>query len=83
MENIRKPKYPLGTVYTPRGKVKRVCTIVDIHYTINSKGEQVKFRYVSTHEIMGQTVYDYDVVETSIILGDPIVSTQNNEGILK
>lgn len=70
---VRKPNYPIGTIYHTRGKAPRKCTIVDIHYTINSKGEQVKFRYVTTHEFLGQTVYDYDVVEASVSLGNPVI----------
>jgi len=56
----------IGTVYTANNKRKDVCTVVDIHKTYNNAGELVKTRYVATHVFMGQTVYDYDVVATTI-----------------
>lgn len=66
---IKTPKYAIGTQYKRRGKLPYVCTVVDIHTTYNSKGELVKIRYVSTHEFMGQTLADTDVVETTIAMG--------------
>jgi hypothetical protein len=63
------PKYAIGTQFKTRGKAPRTCTVVDIYRTYNSNGELVKVRYVATHEFMGQTVTDYDVVETTIVRG--------------
>lgn len=65
----REPKFPIGTRYKTRGRYPRTCTVVDILTTYNAKGEKVGFRYVSTHEMLGQTVTDYDVVEASVALG--------------
>lgn len=54
----------IGTQYECRG---RLCTVTDILKTYNSKNELVKVRYVATHELIGQVVTDYDVVETTIL----------------
>ena len=69
-------KYKIGQKYISRGKAKHECEIIDIYKTYNYKGELVKIRYVAAHKLLGQTVVDYDVVETSITmaLGFP----QNN-----
>lgn len=61
-------KYPIGTKYISRGKRKDICTVVDFLTTTNSKGEIIKIRYVATHDFMGQTVTDYDVLEGSITM---------------
>lgn len=61
--------YAIGQKYRTRGKVPRVCTVVDIFKTYNSKGELVRVRYVATHDFMGQSVTDYDVPETAIAMG--------------
>lgn len=62
-------EYPIGTKYQTRGKVKRICTVVDILKTYNAAGELVKVRYVSEHEFCGQMVRDYDVVAVTIARG--------------
>jgi hypothetical protein len=62
-------EYPIGTLFKTRGKYPRLCEVVDIFKTYDSKGELVKTRYVATHEIMGQIVTDYDVVKTTISIG--------------
>lgn len=46
-----------------------LCTVVDIYKTYNGANELVKIRYVATHEFMGQTITDYDVIETTIARG--------------
>ncbi len=63
------PKYSIGQQFTTRGKHPQVCTIVDIWTTLNSAGKPVKLRYVATHQFMGQTITDYDVLETTIAMG--------------
>lgn len=60
------PKYSIGTQFQSHDKHSKTCTITDILKTYNSKGECVKLRYVTTHEFLGQTVTDHDVVETTI-----------------
>ena len=65
----QEPKYSIGTQYRSRGKVQRVCTVVDILKTYNVAGELVSIRYVSSHDFMGQIVLDRDVVETTILMG--------------
>ena len=67
-------EYPIGTKYKTRGKAPRLCEVVDILKTYNSKGELVKTRYVATHSFMGQTVTDYNVVKTTIAMGIEINS---------
>lgn len=65
----RKPKFGIGQQYWTRDKYPRLCTVVDILKTYNSQRGLVKIRYVATHKFVGQTVTDYDVVETSIARG--------------
>lgn len=62
-------EFAIGTKFKAGGKVKRLCTVVDIHRTYNSKNELVKVRYVATHDFMGQTITDRDVVATTIKRG--------------
>lgn len=63
------PKFSIGQQFKTRGKQSRLCTVVDILKTYNAAGEQVRLRYVATHEFMGKTVTDYDVPETTIAMG--------------
>lgn len=65
----QEPKFPIGTQYETRGKVKRLCTVIDILRTYNIAGELVSIRYVASHDFMGQTVLNRDVVETTIAMG--------------
>lgn len=59
-------KFKVGDTYTDRNK--RLCTIQDILTTTNLKGEITSIRYVATHEFLGQTVTNSDVVETTIVM---------------
>jgi hypothetical protein len=61
--------YPIGTQFKTRHKHPRHCTIIDVLKTYNSKNELVSIRYVATHEVMGQTVVDRDVVAATIAMG--------------
>jgi hypothetical protein len=63
-----KPKYPIGTIYKRivAKNVFRVCTVVDIETTFNDAGEQVRQRYVSSHEFMGQSLIERDIVQLTI-----------------
>lgn len=63
------PKFKIGQTFMPYGKHPKLNTIIDIHTTTNSAGEVVKFRYVATHEFMGQVITDYDVNETTVARG--------------
>lgn len=65
----RQPKYPIGTQFKTRHKVPRHCEVVDILRTYNQANELISIRYVATHEFLGQTVTDSDVVETTITMG--------------
>jgi len=67
--NHGKMKYPIGTKYLTRGKHPRLCTVTDIWKTYDSKGDLVHKRYVATHDMLGQTVTDRDVVEVTIARG--------------
>lgn len=62
-------KYPIGMKFKTRHKSPRLCTIVDIHKTYNSKGELVRSVYVTEHEFMGQVVREQNVVQTTIDMG--------------
>lgn len=62
------PRYKIGQEYTPRGRAKRLCRVIDIHRTYNAAGELVRVRYVSQHSFMGQTITDSDVCETTIAI---------------
>ncbi len=62
-------EYPIGTRYSNGGKHPKVCTVIDILKTYNYKGELVKTRYVSTHDVLGQVVTSYDVPSVSIARG--------------
>ena len=59
----------IGTQYMTKGKHPRLCTVVDKLTTTQSDGTVCQRRYVSTHEFLGQTVYDYDVARTTIVMG--------------
>ena len=54
----------IGTQYTNRKK--QICTVSDIWKTYNSAGDLVQARYVVTHQFMGQTVTERDVLAITI-----------------
>lgn len=62
-------RFAIGQRFHTRGKAPRLCTIVDILRTYNSANELVRTRYVATHEFMGQIVYDYDVLDSTVAMG--------------
>ena len=62
-------QFSIGTQYKTRHKHPKLCTVVDIHYTYNFKGELVKVRYVAENELLGQKVVDSDVVAPTIARG--------------
>ena len=62
-------RYAIGQQYMTRGKHPQCCTVVDILTTTNAAGDRVRIRYVSTHDFLGQSVSDYDVVDATIALG--------------
>jgi hypothetical protein len=64
-------RFPIGTQFYTRGKHRKHCTVTDILRTYNSRDELVKVRYVASHDIIGQHVFDYDVCETTIAMGSP------------
>jgi len=64
--NIR---FKIGDRYIKKGRHERVCTIVDIYKTFNSLDELVGVHYVTTHDFMGQTITEYDVIDTTIARG--------------
>lgn len=61
------PRFQVGTHFV--NQKKRLCVVTDIWITTNLAGEVVKVRYVATHQFMGQTVADFDVLETTIAKG--------------
>lgn len=58
-------KIEIGTKYTNRKGQE--CEVIDILKTFNSKDELVSVRYVTTHQFMGQSVLDGNVVATTIL----------------
>jgi hypothetical protein len=65
----------IGTVYTPRGRKHHLkCTVVDVLKTYNSAGDLVNTRYVSEHQFLGQTIKDFNVLGTTVLMG----MTHNN-----
>ena len=61
--------YTIGTQYLSHGKHPLLCTVTDILTTYNSKGEQVRLRYETSHEFCGQTVTETDVNAVTIARG--------------
>jgi hypothetical protein len=66
---MNEPKFSIGQQYRTRGKSPKLCTVVDILRTVNSRGEVVKLRYVAMHDSCGQLITDYDVREITIAMG--------------
>lgn len=69
MTTATKPRFAIGQQFYTRGKNRQLCTIVDILRTYNASDELVRVRYVAAHEFMGQTVYDYDVPDSTVAMG--------------
>ena len=61
-----KPRYDISTQYISQGKHKDLCTVVGFSTAYNSNNEVVNIKYISTHKYLGQTVYNYDVLESTI-----------------
>lgn len=61
--------YAIGTQYMSRDKHPKLCTVVDVLKTFNSKGELVATRYVSTHQFCGNPITDSNVVAVTIARG--------------
>lgn len=59
-------RFKVGDKFYHSFKFKIVATIVDIHKTYNLANELVKVRYVATHPFNGQTITDYDVIDTTV-----------------
>ena len=72
-ENSAKMRFPVGTIYTPRGKHSKPHAVIDYHVTRNLAGEIVRCRYVSVCQLLGQDLIDYDVAETTIARGEPVL----------
>jgi hypothetical protein len=68
-QTVQEARFKVGDTYMTRGKHPRTCTVQDVLYTYNSKGELVHIRYVTSHELMGQTVVEHDVREITIMMG--------------
>ena len=62
-------EYAIGTQYLSRGKHPRLCEVVDILKTYNSKDELVHTRYVAQHGLAGQYDIERDVVAATIAIG--------------
>lgn len=62
-------EYAIGTQFMTRDKHPKLCTVVDVLKTYNSKGELVSTRYVATHEFCGAAITDSNVVAVTIARG--------------
>lgn len=56
MEFIKKEDIKIGMKFLSGGKNKRLCTVIDIFKTYNSKNELIKTSYLEQHEFCGQIV---------------------------
>lgn len=67
-------EFPIGYKFIRRQnrKTRKVETVVDHLTTYNSKGEVVRYRYVTEHTTLEQPVRDYDVVTTTIRMGEKV-----------
>ena len=61
--------YTIGTQYLSHGKHPVLCIISDILTTFNSRGELVSTRYEATHQFLGQTVRETNIVAPTIAKG--------------
>jgi|JI10StandDraft_1071094.scaffolds.fasta_scaffold1083636_2 hypothetical protein len=68
-EQTLQARFSIGDTFKTRGRHPRLCTILDILRTYNSNGELVRVRYVASHKLNGQVIMDYDVCETSVLMG--------------
>lgn len=66
---MSEPRFPIGTRFMSRGKVKRECRVIDILKTYNAANELVEVRYVAAHEFCGQQVVDRHVCGANIAIG--------------
>ena len=58
----------IGTKFATRHKVPKICTVVDILTTYNSKNEIVKTSYLCEHELNGQIIKSEEC-KTTIMMG--------------
>ena len=72
--------YQIGTIYMDSGKAANLCTITDIHTTVNLAGDVVKTRYVATHQFLCQTVTESDIVETTVARCIDLLANQLTKG---
>jgi hypothetical protein len=75
---MHEAKYSIGTKFYTRGKHPKLCAVIDILYTYNNNKELVQIRYVAAHEMLGQTVINRDVVQTTIDIG--LIKEGNSNG---
>ena len=66
---MNEPKYEIGQKFKTRGKHSKICIITEILRTYNSKDKLVKVSYQAEHELMGQTITNYDLPEATITRG--------------
>ena len=69
MEFLKKEDIKIGTKFLSSGKNKRVCEVVDILRTYNSKKELIKTTYIEQHDFCGQTLRS-EVVAVSVQRGN-------------
>lgn len=61
-------KFPIGTEFTPVGKIKKLYKVIGHRITITENGEVVKTYYRCSHNFYGQEI-ESDENETTIARG--------------
>ena len=69
MEFLKKEDIKIGTKFLSSGKNKRVCEVVDILRTYNSKKELIKTTYIEQHDFCGQNIKS-EIVAVSVQRGN-------------
>jgi len=73
-KDARQVRFAVGTEFIRRGKNKRVETITDVLKTRGITGDLHSIRYSTSREFLGQTIFDHDVCDATIAMGE-IIST--------
>jgi hypothetical protein len=66
---VSRPRFKIGQQFKSSGKQPKLCTIVDVLRTYNTRCDLVEVRYIATHEFCGQLVRDSNVHDIEIAKG--------------
>lgn len=62
-------RFAVGTQYLSRGKHPRLYTVSKQLTVTDETGEVIKRYYWATHEFLGQTITDHDVLDATVSIG--------------